>query len=431
MCYTRAHSSMAFDSVLIDHSEEALRDEPIEVNADPCRHPAELDAAAVDSDAVKVVKRLQRYGHEAYLVGGGVRDLLLGRKPKDFDVATDARPREIRSLFRNCRIVGRRFRLGHVFFAGGKIIEVATFRRDPKGESWEPGSEGADDNERDQAIDQTNEPDVFIMRDNVYGRPDEDARRRDFTINGLFYDLSTHEVIDYVNGLPDLHARTVRTIGDPDLRFREDPVRMLRAVKFGARLGFELDRPVEQAIYRQREQLLRCAKPRLLEELLRLLRSGASAQAFDLCDDTHILEIVLPELTTWLRSAPVHKDELTARLSHVDAVVQEGQLPEDALLMLLLFWGPLRDILHSQRNPGQAVYDYFAPLVERFTLPRKMRERMRQLSIAYKRSGSRKGPVRHRDHRSAGRTPRNRYTAEGPDSISILLQILEQSGSKR
>ena len=175
-----------------------------------------LDRAAIDPDADRVVRKLTRAGYKAYLVGGCVRDLLVNRTPKDFDVATSATPNEIKATFRNSRIIGRRFRLAHVFF-GSKIIEVSTFRANPRDE---------DDH------------DLLIRRDNVFGSETEDARRRDFTINGLFYDVEREEVIDHVGGLADLEAKLLHTIGDPDIRFQEDPVRMLRAIKFAARLGF-------------------------------------------------------------------------------------------------------------------------------------------------------------------------------------------------
>src|SRR5436190_7412318 len=191
----------------------------------------------IDPDAAKVVERLRRYDHAAYLVGGCVRDLLLGgRKPKDFDVATSAQPNEIRRLFRNCRIIGRRFRLAHIFF-GSKIIETSTFRANPR-----------DVDLGDEAESSTVEgEELLIRRDNVFGTAEEDARRRDFTMNGLFYDVDADEVIDYVGGLGDLAARTVRTIGEADIRFREDPVRILRAIKFAARLDFDIDGVAWQA----------------------------------------------------------------------------------------------------------------------------------------------------------------------------------------
>jgi len=234
-----------------------------------------LDRGQIDPDADRVVRRLARHGHKAYLVGGCVRDLLLGRKPKDFDCATSATPNEIKTLFRNCRIIGRRFRLAHVFF-GQKIIETSTFRANPK----EDEEEG----------------DLLIRRDNVFGSETEDARRRDFTINGLFYDVEREEVIDHVGGLADLEARVIRTIGDPEIRFQEDPVRMLRAIKFAARLGFAIEPATYRALVRWRGEIRKCAPPRVLEEVFRLLRGGASHRSFELLVDTATLEILSPQL---------------------------------------------------------------------------------------------------------------------------------------
>ena len=220
----------------------------------------------IDADADKVVRRLAGHGHRAYLVGGCVRDLLLGRSPKDFDVATSATPTDIKRLFRNCRIIGRRFRLAHIFF-GPHIIETSTFRANPR--------EDAGDSEE-----------LLIRRDNVFGSETEDAKRRDFTINGLFYDVEAEEVIDHVGGLGDLAAGLVRTIGDPDIRFREDPVRMMRAIKFAARLGFAVEERTFAALIRHRGEIRKCAQPRVLEELYRLLRSGAAHRSVELLVET-------------------------------------------------------------------------------------------------------------------------------------------------
>ena len=233
-----------------------------------------LDRAAIDPDADRVVRKLTRAGYKAYLVGGCVRDLLVGKKPKDFDIATSATPNEVKATFRNSRIIGRRFRLAHVFF-GSKIIETATFRANPK-----------DDDDHD----------LLIRRDNVFGTETEDARRRDFTINGLFYDVEKEEVIDHVNGLADLEAKLVRTIGDPDIRFQEDPVRMLRAIKFAARLDFGFEPKTWQALLRWRGEVSKCAPPRLLEEMHRLMRGGAARRSFELLVETGVLEILSPFL---------------------------------------------------------------------------------------------------------------------------------------
>jgi len=233
-----------------------------------------LDRAAIDADADRVVRKLTRAGYKAYLVGGCVRDLLVGRTPKDFDVATSATPNEIKATFRNSRIIGRRFRLAHVFF-GSKIIETATFRANPREE---------DDH------------DLLIRRDNVFGTEAEDAKRRDFTINGLFYDVEREEVIDHVGGLADLDARLIRTIGDPDIRFQEDPVRMLRAIKFAARLSFGFEPATWRALLRWRSEISKCAPPRLLEEIHRLLRGGAARRSFELLVETGVLAVLSPYL---------------------------------------------------------------------------------------------------------------------------------------
>jgi Poly A polymerase head domain/Probable RNA and SrmB- binding site of polymerase A len=233
-----------------------------------------LDRSAIDPDADRVVRKLTRAGYKAYLVGGCVRDLLVGRTPKDFDVATSATPNEIRATFRNSRIIGRRFRLAHVFF-GSKIIETATFRANPREE---------DDH------------DLLIRRDNVFGTEAEDAKRRDFTINGLFYDVEREEVIDHVGGLADLDAKLMRTIGDPDIRFQEDPVRMLRAIKFAARLQFGFEPATWRALLRWRSEISKCAPPRLLEEMHRLLRGGAARRSFELMVETGTLAVLSPYL---------------------------------------------------------------------------------------------------------------------------------------
>src|ERR1700682_4161394 len=195
-------------------------------------HP--LSRRDVDPDALRVLYRLRQFNYAAYLVGGSVRDLLIGRRPKDFDIGTSSRPYQVKKLFRNCWIIGRRFRLAHVKF-GSKVIEVATFRRQvAAGEEVVQDGVPAPD-------PSTPEGEHLIHHDNTFGTPEEDAFRRDFTINALFYDIASFSVIDYVGGLEDLHARVVRSIGDPDVRLLEDPVRMLRAVALSARLDFSIE----------------------------------------------------------------------------------------------------------------------------------------------------------------------------------------------
>src|SRR5438105_368522 len=233
-------------------------------------HP--ISRRDIDPDALKVLYRLRHFEHVAYLVGGSVRDLLLGRRPKDFDIGTSAHPYQVKKLFRNCWIIGRRFRLAHVKF-GQKVIEVATFRR-----QVQPGEEVIQDGVPSPEH-QAAAPDAdahLLHRDNTFGTPEEDAFRRDFTINALFYDIATFSVIDYVGGLDDLRAGLVRAIGDPEVRLREDPVRMLRAVALAARLDFTIDAPVLEAIRRHRHEIAKSSPPRLLEEYYKILRAGSS-----------------------------------------------------------------------------------------------------------------------------------------------------------
>src|SRR5437763_11233073 len=257
----------------------------------------QIDPAGIDADAAKVIQRLRRYDHAAYLVGGCVRDLMLGRKPKDFDVVTSATPNDIRRLFRNCRIIGRRFRLAHIFF-GPKIIETSTFRANPREIEEEEGGETAE----------TESGDLLIRRDNVFGTPEQDARRRDFTINGLFYDIETKQVIDHVSGTPDLEARVVRTTGDPDIRFREDPVRILRAVKFAARCDLTIEPETYRFMMEHRLEIAKCAQARVSEEFYRLLRAGAAKRSMELLVETEMLELLAPDLARALRPSSEEGD---------------------------------------------------------------------------------------------------------------------------
>jgi poly(A) polymerase len=214
----------------------------------------------IDENTLKVLYRLHRNGFKAFLVGGGVRDLLLNRTPKDFDVGTDATPNQVKKLFRNCFLVGRRFRLAHVRFGGNQLVEVATFRRQPH----------PDDLPEDPA-------DHFLFTENVFGTPEEDAFRRDFTINALFYDIATFSVIDYVGGLEDLAARRLRVIGPPRVRFTEDPVRMLRALEFTARLGFSLDDATREGVFECAPLIAEAAPARIREEVMELFRHRVAA----------------------------------------------------------------------------------------------------------------------------------------------------------
>jgi len=248
-----------------------------------------LSRRDIDPDALKVLYRLRQFEHIAYLVGGSVRDLLLGRRPKDFDIGTSAHPQQVKKLFRNCWIIGRRFRLAHVKF-GQKVIEVATFRRQivPGEEIVADGVPAPDPS--------TPEGEHLIHHDNTFGTPEEDAFRRDFTVNALFYDIATFSIIDYVGGLADLRDRIVRSIGDPDVRLREDPVRMLRAMALAARLDFSIEPTLYDAIRTHRQEIAKASPPRMVEEYYKILRAGSSEQAFHALAEVGLLEPTAPEL---------------------------------------------------------------------------------------------------------------------------------------
>lgn len=236
----------------------------------------------IDPDALKVLYRLSDAGYTAYLVGGGVRDLLLGRAPKDFDVGTSARPNEVKRVFRNCFLIGRRFRLAHIRF-GEKVIETATFRQNSQtvGEIIEHAAEGP-------------------QEDNTFGTPETDAYRRDFTVNGLFYDIRDFSVIDWVGGMRDLEKKVIRAIGDPAIRFQEDPVRMMRAIKFSSRLGFSIERRTAAAMKKYHRCILTAAVPRVCEEVFRLFPYGHSEEAFRQLYDYGLLGDLVPELAAFI-----------------------------------------------------------------------------------------------------------------------------------
>ncbi len=277
-----------------------------------------ISRKAIASNALKVLYRLNRAKMLGYLCGGAVRDHLLDLEPKDYDVATEARPPQVKRLFRNSRVIGRRFRLVHVYFHEG-IIEVSTFRRgpDPDSQRSAPGE-------------------LLITDDNVFGTPSEDAFRRDFTVNALFYNIADYSVIDYVGGIDDLEAGRIRAIGDPNVRFQEDPVRMMRACEYAGRLGFTIERRTQEGLIEQRREIEKAAPARLLEELTQLLRSRSSAPTLQWMVELGLLEFVLPDLQALVSSG----DERSCHgiFGALDQAVAAGREPSDsALLTALMF----------------------------------------------------------------------------------------------
>ncbi|HEX9402101.1 MAG TPA: CCA tRNA nucleotidyltransferase [Anaeromyxobacter sp.] len=376
----------------------------------PPAHPPEIPVDRLDPDAVRVIARLRHMRHQAYFVGGCVRDLLLDRTPKDFDLATDAHPGEVRAIFRNCRLIGRRFRLAHVYFRGGKIIEVATFRKNPI----------------DVAEDVPDGGDLLITRDNVFGTAEEDAVRRDFTVNGLFYDVASGEVIDYVGGRRDLEDHRIATIGDPEIRMREDPVRTLRAVRFAARLGFTIEPDCFEAMRRHAGELARCAPARVLEETFKILRCGGSARAFELLRACGALPVVLPALGAALDSwDESRRRSFFAHLGALDRLVRSGEDVSDAvllgaLLMHLTSSGGALDAGHSRANDADALLD---SLVSTSRLPRKIAERTR-LAMQAQRGFRDPQRKRRRRGRGGGGQPH-------ADAAQLLTISVEATGEGR
>jgi poly(A) polymerase len=337
---------------------------------------AEIDPRSLDIDAVKVVNRLHQNGHQAYLVGGCVRDLLVGRKPKDFDIATSALPSEVRGIFRNCRLIGRRFRLAHVYFRGGKIIEVSTFRANPitdlEPTEPVPNEEKADD--------------LLIGDDNVFGTAEQDARRRDFTINGLFYDVGEGRVLDFVHGRRDLEERLIRTIGDPERRMREDPIRILRAVRFASRLEFDIEPRTYAAMEGAVEDLPRCAPPRLLEDTFRILRGGVAEPGLALLLALDALRYVLAPIDGYLKQAgPEGERTLAAFARAVDTRIRAGETLEDAVLLAVLLIPLMRATPETAEAPSavpEAIEAMLQELVRTARLPRRIAERCRMMLLA-------------------------------------------------
>ena len=345
-----------------------------------------LSRRDIDPDALKVLYRLHQADFLAYLVGGSVRDLLLGRAPKDFDVGTSAHPYQIKRLFRNCWIIGRRFRLAHVKF-GTKTIEVATFRRQvPAGSEAEPPVEHAAGHahpEPQAGVPVSPEApsgaaapeEAHAHHDNTFGTPEEDAFRRDFTVNALFYDISTFSIIDYTGGLEDLERRVIRCIGDPGERFLEDPVRMLRAIVLSARLGFTVDEPIYRAIDEHKAEIEKSAQARLMEEYYKILRSGSAADAFRALGRTGLLRHLSPQIPASLPG------ELEASLDALDEyrrrfVNSPESLTNPVLLGSLLVPLGLLPSRRRRRDDPEEEHVRTLPELGRLPLARKDVERL-------------------------------------------------------
>lgn len=302
-------------------------------------HP--ISRKQIPEHALKVLYRLHNSGYDAYLVGGCVRDMLLGIEPKDFDVATNASPEQVRGLFRNCRLVGRRFRLAHVVF-GREVIEVATFRGH---------HEASDDEKTDKVSRQDKEG--MLTRDNVYGSIEEDAQRRDFTVNALYYNIADFSIYDFANGMRDIEAGVIRMIGDAETRYREDPVRMLRAVRFATKLNMRLDKSVSGPIKELSSLLQNIPAARLFEESLKLFAAGKGVANFEMLSEYNLFQQLFPQLKSYLKApdeAPYQMIRQT--FADTDQRIRNDQRITPAYLFAALLWWPLQARMEQLRLEG-------------------------------------------------------------------------------
>ena len=336
----------------------------------------------ISESALKVLYRLKAAGFEAFLVGGGVRDLLLGREPKDFDIATDAHPEEVNELFRNSRLIGRRFKLVHVRF-GREIIEVATFR----------GTHDADNAGHME--------DGMILRDNVYGTLEEDAWRRDFTVNSLYYDIRDFSVVDYTGGVADLEKGLLRIIGDAEQRYQEDPVRMLRAIRFAAKLGFRIHSDSDAPIANLGERLEAVPAARLFDEMLKLFLSGYAVETFELLRHYDLFRYLFPMTDACLsREEHGFPHMLVAKgLVNTDDRVAEGKPVTPAFLFAVLLWEPVRERAAALQVEGlseiqalqQAGDEIIAAQIQRVSLPKRFSLQTREIWVMQARLKRRNG----------------------------------------
>lgn len=342
---------------------------------------------------MKVLYRLHKAGYEAHLVGGAVRDLLLGREPKDFDIATDATPEEVRQLFRNCRLIGRRFRLAHVHF-GPEIIEVATFR------SMQPPPEDEHQNEEG-----------MILRDNIYGSIEEDAMRRDFTVNALYYSIADFSIIDYAGGVDDISKGELKLLGDPEQRYREDPVRMLRAVRFSARLGFRITAETLGPIAELADLLDAVPSARLFEETLKLFMAGQAYETFHLLHQYGLLQYLFPSTDAVMSGD--YDQRITGMidqgLKNTDERIEIGKPVTPAFLFAVMLWEPVRELAAELQQEEklaaipalqQAASEVLSAQAQRVAIPKRLTFMMRDIWSLQPRFENRAGkrPMRLLSH---------------------------------
>ena len=323
----------------------------------PIRQKVKFDKKLLDQDALKILKKLNKSGHETYLVGGCIRDILLGHKPKDFDIATSATPEQIHKLFKRSRIIGRRFKLVHIMFSARKFIEVATFRAGK--------------------VQTSN--DGLVLRDNYYGTLEDDVFRRDFTVNGLYYDIKKSEVIDYVGGLDDLKALKIKMIGDPSERFEEDPVRMIRAVRFQAKLNANIESQLIEAIQTNSQLLAKIPPARLYEEVIKLFHNENSIEIFHELDRLGLLR----HLFSQTKENPF----VDSSLINTSERIRNGNSVTPAFLFAVFLWSAVNKRFSqiSKKNKSrielmlQASEDVIKKQTQQVMMPRWLSSRVKDI----------------------------------------------------
>ena len=371
----------------------------------------------INPDALRVLYRLQASGHRGFLAGGCVRDLLLHRKPKDFDVVTDAHPNRVKNLFRNCRLIGRRFRLAHVVFQND-IIEVATFRA-------AAGHQEADQIAPDQKALAVKTSDGMIIRDNLFGTPEEDALRRDFTCNALFYNIDDFAIIDYVNGVEDINAGIIRSIGDPRVRFVEDPVRMIRAIRFASALNFKIENYAYESIAAVGPRIAMASPARLYEEILKLFFCGNAARVFHHLQQTGLFKILFPEFALWLESpagaAARPRTEFAFRTLDI---CRENDHPVSPVLMLALIFGAYHEAaaaeliaqgMHPIAANHEASVRHLGTLLPQIQVPKMVALRVGDIMAAQPRMVERRS-------RDVARLPLRPFFAEAVDYFGFVAR---------
>ena len=330
-----------------------------------------IQVGKISRNAISVVRQLQKNGFNAYLVGGCVRDLLIGRSPKDFDVVTNATPSSIKRVFRKSRIIGRRFKIVHIPF-GPEIIETATFRALPE-----------NDNNADS-------DDLLLKRDNKYGSEREDAVRRDFTINALFYDPVKGDILDYVGGYEDIKQGIIRIIGRANISYREDPVRMIRAVKFQATTGFKMEKVTRSEITQLSSHILKCATARVIEEIYKIMRSGESLQTFRNLTETRLIKYLIPKVYEMLRKAPPGKLETTPlgkRLAILDELIKRGRKFNNVLFLTVIFFDLIQSRVADSDHPdmGYIANNYLTEISRNMGFSKRDKDMMVKATVAQNR----------------------------------------------